>query len=107
MGLCNNGVPEEYVDTLQKEFGIKCFVETGTFHGATAKWAAERFEQVVTIELQKHYISTPPQLSHRIGTSRFCSRHEETLGANRSYAPTFHRVARRSLFRRHHSGQGR
>lgn len=53
MGLINHGVPDEYVDKLQKEFGIKCFVETGTFHGATAKWAAERFEQVVTIELSE------------------------------------------------------
>ena len=38
---------------LQNELGIKCFVETGTFHGATAKWAAERFEQVFTIELSE------------------------------------------------------
>jgi hypothetical protein len=53
MGLVSHGIPEEYVDILQKEFGIKCFVETGTFQGATAKWAAERFERVVTIELSQ------------------------------------------------------
>ena len=53
MGLITNGVPQEYVSALQQESGIKCFVETGTLHGATAKWAAERFEQVITIELSE------------------------------------------------------
>jgi hypothetical protein len=38
-------------ETLRIAFGISCFVETGTFHGRTASWAAERSERVITIEL--------------------------------------------------------
>jgi hypothetical protein len=53
MGLFNYGVPAEYVETLKKTFGVGCFVETGTLHGATAKWAAARFERVITIELSE------------------------------------------------------
>lgn len=53
MGLITAGIPKEYVLALQKEFGIKCFVETGTFKGGTAKWAAQWFEQVITIELSE------------------------------------------------------
>jgi hypothetical protein len=53
VGLINQGVPEEYALLLRDEFGIRCFVETGTFYGRTAKWAAKRFERVVTIELSE------------------------------------------------------
>jgi hypothetical protein len=53
MGLITGGIPKEYVLALQKEFGIKCFVETGTYKGGTAKWAAQWFEQVITIELSE------------------------------------------------------
>jgi hypothetical protein len=67
MGLISHGVPKEYVGILQKEFGIKCFVETGTFHGATAQWAAERFDRVVTIELSEalYQRATATLASHR------------------------------------------
>ena len=51
MGSINFGVPRNYIEALRVEFGITCFVETGTFLGGTARWAAERFERVITIEL--------------------------------------------------------
>jgi hypothetical protein len=35
---------------LRDAFGIERFLETGTYRGATAAWAAQHFEQVVTIE---------------------------------------------------------
>ena len=53
MGLINFGVPREYVEALRVAFGISCFVETGTYHGRTASWAAERFERVITVELSE------------------------------------------------------
>jgi hypothetical protein len=55
MGLITSGIPKEYVLALQKEFGLTWFVETGTFKGATAKWAAQWFEQVITIELSETF----------------------------------------------------
>ncbi|MBI3861040.1 MAG: hypothetical protein HY290_04010 [Planctomycetia bacterium] len=33
-----------------RDLGIEMFVETGTFRGESAAWAAERFREVVTIE---------------------------------------------------------
>jgi hypothetical protein len=53
MGLINFGVPREYVEGLRVAFGIGCFVETGTYGGRTASWAAERFERVITVELSE------------------------------------------------------
>jgi predicted O-methyltransferase YrrM len=35
---------------LRREFSLTRFLETGTFDGRTTAWAAQHFEQVVTIE---------------------------------------------------------
>lgn len=40
---------------LRSGFGISTFVETGTYKGETTAWAAERFEQVITVELNDEY----------------------------------------------------
>jgi hypothetical protein len=42
--------PHELMLALRDEFGVSRFVETGTFRGDTAAWAAERFGRVITIE---------------------------------------------------------
>jgi hypothetical protein len=44
------GPPHDLVLGLRDELGIQCFVETGTFHGGTTKWAAQHFPHVFTIE---------------------------------------------------------
>jgi hypothetical protein len=36
--------------TLQKAFSLERFLETGTYRGMTAAWAAGNFDEVVTIE---------------------------------------------------------
>lgn len=51
MGIVRSGVPEELVERLRLATGVATFVETGTYMGDTAAWAAERFARVVTIEL--------------------------------------------------------
>ena len=42
--------PKELMLTLQKAFSLERFLETGTYLGRTAAWAAESFDEVVTIE---------------------------------------------------------
>jgi hypothetical protein len=50
MGIVRMGVPKEFVLELKNHFNIKYFLETGTYLGQTALWAADNFEMVVTIE---------------------------------------------------------
>lgn len=49
------GPPPELTLFLQKEGGLADFVETGTFRGDTAAWAAGYYEKVTTIELSPYY----------------------------------------------------
>jgi len=44
------GIPKEFVLFLKEEYKIEYFFETGTFKGETAKWAAQYFPKVITIE---------------------------------------------------------
>ena len=50
MGLVRMGVPTQIALHLRDSFAISTFVETGTYRGDTAKWAAANFDSVVTIE---------------------------------------------------------
>ena len=51
MGLIHFGVPPQLVQAARERFSIRAFVETGTFEGDTAAFAANLFERVYTIEL--------------------------------------------------------
>lgn len=44
------GVPEQIVTELAKLNNSTIFVETGTYHGGTTRWASKHFETVHTIE---------------------------------------------------------
>jgi len=50
MGLVRMGPPIELIIKLRDDYGVKDFIETGTFRGDTALWASGVFERVVTIE---------------------------------------------------------
>ena len=50
MGMVNFGVPEKIVLEMRDVYGLSVFVETGTYQGDTARWAAGHFEQVFTVE---------------------------------------------------------
>ncbi len=50
MGIVALGIPEQIVIDLARLSGAATFVETGTFHGGTTRWAAKHFETVHTIE---------------------------------------------------------
>ncbi len=50
MGLVHPGVPKALVEKLKEASGISTFVETGTYLGATSRWAASLFEHVISVE---------------------------------------------------------
>jgi hypothetical protein len=51
MGSVYFGLPEPLVGFLCERFALTSLVETGTFHGGTAAWAAPRFREVYSIEV--------------------------------------------------------
>src|ERR1039458_3236152 len=63
MGLYQMGPPASLILALQRRLGIQDFIETGTFHGDTAAWAAGHFVRVTTIELSPTY--------HAVAQARF------------------------------------
>jgi len=50
MGIVTLGIPQQIVIELARLNNSMTFVETGTFHGGTTRWAANYFEVVHTIE---------------------------------------------------------
>jgi hypothetical protein len=57
--------PADLVLKLAKAYGATAFVETGTFHGATAAWAADHFDTVHTIEVgEVRHRETAARLAH-------------------------------------------
>jgi hypothetical protein len=50
MGAVTFGIPKRLVTLIKEHFAIDTFVETGTFKGQTASWAAGLFSEVYTIE---------------------------------------------------------
>ena len=51
MGIYTMGPPEGLVRLLRNAYALSDFIETGTYHGATAAWVADFFERVISIEL--------------------------------------------------------
>lgn len=50
MGIVNFGLPIDAAKQLAENFGLKTFVEGGTYRGDTAKTCSSIFERVITIE---------------------------------------------------------
>ena len=77
MGLVHLGIPKDIVSQLGTMYQATAFVETGTFRGETARWAAEYFDTVHTIEkseyLYKQYslpLSSRENIHTHLGDSR-------------------------------------
>lgn len=55
MGTISTGPLASLTTKLARKYGIDSFVETGTFHGDAARFAAKLFPRVVTIEIKREY----------------------------------------------------
>jgi len=53
VGNLRSGPPDDLVLSLRKALGIRYFIETGTFTGKTAEWAARCFQRVYTVEFSQ------------------------------------------------------
>jgi len=58
MGLVDNGIPKQLALMARGQFEVRNFVETGTFEGDTSAWAAEHFDRVLTVELDRQRFTT-------------------------------------------------
>jgi len=52
------GPPEELIIALQQRAKLADFIETGTYRGDTAAWAAAHFTRVTTVELSPEFHAT-------------------------------------------------
>ncbi len=53
MGIVRMGPPIELILQLKARYDLRVFVETGTYYGDTAAWAASHFDSVTTIECSR------------------------------------------------------
>lgn len=71
MGIVRMGPPEDVVKFLKEKYCVSTFVETGTFLGNTAKWAASLFEKVLTIEFEEKFYKESHEKYSYIDNIRF------------------------------------
>lgn len=81
MGIVTKGIPEDIVTELAKIHGASVFIETGTMHGGTTKWASKHFETVHTIERAESLYN-----QHQAGLSAIKGVHPH-LGDSREVLP--------------------
>ncbi len=62
MGIYRMGPPEDLILKLSAAFAVENFVETGTFEGGTAVWAARHFKKVSTIERSEYFFEKTRKL---------------------------------------------
>jgi len=53
MGIVRMGPPHELLLQLKDTYGLRDFIETGTYYGKTAVWAASHFDNVITVEYSR------------------------------------------------------
>ena len=69
------GPPEELIAKLKAAINAHCFIETGTYMGATARWASENFEKVITIENAPAIFQSTSKRYSAIGNIEFIFGH--------------------------------
>lgn len=80
MGIVTRGIPDGIAIELAKLNGSTVFVESGTYHGDTTRWASEHFEKVYTIEREENlYEQYSSQLEKIKGVSAHLGNSKEVL----------------------------
>lgn len=72
MGIITMGVPEDATLFIKHNFNCDVFVETGTYLGNTAIWAAGNFKKVYTIEFSKSLFESTSKEHAHIENIDFC-----------------------------------
>lgn len=91
MGQYRMGPPEERFLALQRRVNSDDFVETGTYRGNTAAWAALHFDRVTTIELSPEFHAKAEERFH--GQPQIRAFHEDSSSVLRELVPTLPRPA--------------
>lgn len=74
------GPPPDLVELIRDAFGIRVFVETGTYLGRTANWASKIFANVITIEASEAiWNRTRVKYSHKENIKFLYGKSEEML----------------------------
>jgi hypothetical protein len=71
VGLIRPGPPEDLVLLLKERGHVATFIETGTYLGDTALWAAKHFEKVITVEMSQHFHSQASDRGREAPNIRF------------------------------------
>ncbi|MDB5109848.1 MAG: hypothetical protein JWR67_962 [Mucilaginibacter sp.] len=79
MGIITMGIPAGITLFLRDNFHCNTFIETGTFYGGTATWAAQNFEKVYTIEYSKEIFEATSTKYAHIKNISFCYGDTRTL----------------------------
>ncbi|MEM9771945.1 MAG: hypothetical protein AAF889_10190 [Cyanobacteria bacterium P01_D01_bin.73] len=73
MGNIYPGIPHQLAQLLKDQHGLEDFVETGTYLGGTAVWAAQKFQRVFTIEASKELHAQAVQQYGSLQNIHFCN----------------------------------
>ena len=80
MGHVRMGIPEHLATRLAGACGARTFIETGTYHGGSAAWAAGQFDRVHTIEIcPKMSARARERLSHLANIEFHCGNSADVL----------------------------
>lgn len=79
MGRVTWGPPREILHGIKVLFSPNVFVETGTFLGETAAWAAGLFDSVYTIEAAKELYLQASQRHSRLNNVRFLNGESQAI----------------------------
>lgn len=56
MGLIYKGIHQTAAIVLRDDLGLNVLVETGTYKGETVKWALDKFDKVISMDISKEFI---------------------------------------------------
>src|SRR3989442_12746550 len=89
--LIHGDLPKELMLQLKGKYALEDFIETGTYQGGTAVWAAAHFDRVTTIEFSRSlYEETKAQHDRTSNLSFLFGDSREAL---RAIVPTLHQPA--------------